>query len=419
MIKGSLADYRVMRCVGEGLYAKVFVARAIAKKRVKSKGVAERLVAIKQLKDNKDPFVEREIAVLKRLQCANVIAFEEAFRHRGRINVVFEYAQTDVLKALGNWKTGFPTAVVQQYSRQLFSGLEFCHRQGVLHRDIKPDNLLLCFGGDQKVDTKSEDTLSMLSLKICDFGCARVAKKVDGPLTAYIATRWYRAPELLRPLADQKLDHKDPEATRVYGAPADVWAAGCVVAEMAIGKALFPGSSDADQLAMVLKGGVKRTHKGGQIPKSVGTRLQGKLDDVGTDLIEKLLDLSQPHRLTASNALFHPYLCKKQKVQVRTGVLGRRRMSSSGELETPKSIATDIDDDSIAPQNTPGSTASDLANDFASPNEYASPNEFASPNDDAYRSDFFESRFNFDDEEIQEDFEMNLSAQEVADDSQL
>lgn len=95
----------------------------------------------------------------------------------------------------------------------------------IIHRDVKPENLLI---SDQGV------------LKLCDFGFARTTSKPGAKYTDYVATRWYRAPELL--VGDTQ-----------YGPSVDIWAVGCMFAEILNGQPLFPGESDIDQLYQMMK----------------------------------------------------------------------------------------------------------------------------------------------------------------------
>lgn len=90
---------------------------------------------------------------------------------------------------------------------------------------MKPENVLVSTNG---------------VVKLCDFGFARLATNTNEPLTDYVATRWYRAPELL--VGDQS-----------YGAGVDIWAVGCLFSEMMTGEPLFPGESDIDQLFLIVK----------------------------------------------------------------------------------------------------------------------------------------------------------------------
>ena len=103
------------------------------------------------------------------------------------------------------------------YVKQLVRSLELCHRNNIIHRDIKPENILIHPGSK-----------GMESLKICDFGVARFCGQQGQRLTGYVATRWYRAPELLLGQGS-------------YGQAVDMWAVGCIMAEIVDGRPLFPG----------------------------------------------------------------------------------------------------------------------------------------------------------------------------------
>lgn len=127
-------------------------------------------------------------------------------------------------KCFNNPFQGCPDELTQQITYQTLKGVAYCHSQGCLHRDIKPENILLTAEGQ---------------VKLCDFGFARMLSPGE-IYTDYVATRWYRAPELL--VGDTQ-----------YGTPVDVWAVGCVCAELIRGNALWPGRSDVDQLYLIRK----------------------------------------------------------------------------------------------------------------------------------------------------------------------
>lgn len=108
---------------------------------------------------------------------------------------------------------------------QILKGLAYMHSLDLIHRDIKPENILINSDG---------------SLKICDFGFTRLLPAASGDMTQYVATRWYRPPELLLGVSN-------------YEQSVDVWAAGCLFGEMIDGNALFPGESQIDQLYLIQK----------------------------------------------------------------------------------------------------------------------------------------------------------------------
>lgn len=135
---------------------------------------------------------------------------------------MFEFCEHTVLHELERHPQGCPDNLTKQITYQTLQGVAYCHRQGVVHRDIKPENILLTAKGQ---------------VKLCDFGFARMLNPGEN-YTDYVATRWYRAPELL--VGDTN-----------YGTPVDVWAIGCVFAELVRGDALWPGRSDVDQLYLI------------------------------------------------------------------------------------------------------------------------------------------------------------------------
>jgi cyclin-dependent kinase-like len=142
-----------------------------------------------------------------------------------RLYLVFEYIDKNLLEILEENSNGLDLQSVKNYIYQLLKAIEFCHRNNIIHRDIKPENLL--------IKPKTNE------LKICDFGFARHLKNTGAALTDYVATRWYRSPELL--------------LSPVYGKEVDMWAIGCIMGELINGDALFPGESEIDQLFCIQK----------------------------------------------------------------------------------------------------------------------------------------------------------------------
>lgn len=107
----------------------------------------------------------------------------------------------------------------------MVKALDFLHKNKILHRDVKPENLLLSKNG---------------VIKLCDFGFARGIKEDNYLYTDYVSTRWYRAPELL-------------VGDAAYNSSIDVWAIGCIFAEIFNGSPLFPGDSDLHTLQLILE----------------------------------------------------------------------------------------------------------------------------------------------------------------------
>ncbi|CAD6217106.1 GSCOCG00004673001-RA-CDS [Cotesia congregata] len=222
--------YENIEVVGEGSYGIVIKCR--------HRETGE-IVAIKKfLETEEDVHVRkmafREIRMLKKLRHDNLVNMIEVFRRRKRFYLVFEYLDHTVLDELEVSSNGLGPQVSRRYIFQVLRGLNFCHSNHIMHRDVKPENVLVSPNG---------------VIKLCDFGFARVITGNES-CTDYVATRWYRAPELL--IGDLR-----------YGKPVDVWAVGCLYAEMVSGDPLFPGVSDVDQLYQITRvlGGLCSKHQ--------------------------------------------------------------------------------------------------------------------------------------------------------------
>ena len=203
-------------------------------------------MAIKKFKatDDDDKFARtalREVKILRSMRHMNIVEMFDAFKRylsspwvpfnilrKGKLFLVFEFVDKNLLEVLRDcYPSGFDPALLQSTVSQIIRGIEFCHRQHVVHRDMKPENILM--------------NLSDKSVKICDFGLARsLPHDTRGPLTDYVATRWYRAPELL--IGDLN-----------YGTAVDIFAIGCVMAELADGDPLLPGDSELAQIYLISK----------------------------------------------------------------------------------------------------------------------------------------------------------------------
>lgn len=186
---------------------------------------------------------------------------------------------------------------VQYFVYQILRGLKFLHSAGILHRDLKPSNILVNSNCD---------------LKICDFGLSRgVEDEGEKTLTAYVVTRWYRAPEIML-------------ACKKYTSKVDVWAVGCIMAELVRRKVLFPGSDYLDQLRLIMDlvgtpkadeyDFVKSTRARDWIkkqkvkPRKSFASVFGRTSAEGQDLLAKMLEFDPEKRISVEQALNHPYM---------------------------------------------------------------------------------------------------------------
>ncbi|XP_067277002.1 cyclin-dependent kinase-like 1 isoform X1 [Pseudorasbora parva] len=217
----EMEKYEKISKIGEGSYGVVFKCR--------NKDTGQ-IVAIKKFVESEDdPIIKkialREIRMLKQLKHPNLVNLMEVFRRKRKLHLVFEYCDHTVLNELDRYPRGVPEHMVKSIIWQTLQAVNFCHKQNCIHRDVKPENILI---------TKHQ------VIKLCDFGFARILTGPCDYYTDYVATRWYRAPELL--VGDTQ-----------YGPPVDVWAVGCVFAELLSGAPLWPGKSDVDQLYLIRK----------------------------------------------------------------------------------------------------------------------------------------------------------------------
>jgi cyclin-dependent kinase-like len=284
------SKYEVIGIVGEGAYGVVY--------KCKNKDNGE-FVAIKKFKEVEDELVKktmtRELRVLQMLKHDNIVEYKEAFKRKGNLFLVFEYVDKNLLELLQEHPKGLDPSVIKKVIYQLCKAIRYLHELNIVHRDIKPENLL--------VD-------SNLKLKLCDFGFARTIKKNYEKLTDYVATRWYRSPELLI-------------TSGYYGPEVDYWAIGCIMGELADGDPLFPGDNEVDQLIVIqkvlgklpdhqyelfqgnpgLKGKVPDFSK----PETLERRYMGKLSKPAISFMKMLLNPDPKLRLKGDAIFAHPY----------------------------------------------------------------------------------------------------------------
>lgn len=191
------------------------------------------VVAIKKVLQDRR-YKNRELQIMQALSHPNIVELKNHFYTRGEredeifLNIVMNFFKDNLYKIIkqhSQLKQKIPPLLIKLYSYQLLRGLAFIHGKSVCHRDVKIQNIL--------IDPATH------RLAICDFGSAKIIQEGEQNLS-YICSRYYRAPELIL-------------GARFYGTKIDIWSTGCIIAEMLIGKPLFPGDSGVDQLVEIIK----------------------------------------------------------------------------------------------------------------------------------------------------------------------
>ncbi|XP_046805254.1 cyclin-dependent kinase 20 isoform X2 [Lucilia cuprina] len=215
--------YKMLEKIGEGVHGCVFKALDLQRNRT----VAIKKVALKNKFGNISLNTLREIKTLQLSKCEYIINILDLFPDLIGLSLVLEYMPETLYGKLKNELNPLSRQQVRKFSLMMLKGIEYLHSLDIIHRDIKPANLLI-----------SENEI----LKISDFGLARLyfPEEESRLYSPQVSTRWYRAPEIL--WGSQK-----------YGPPVDMWAAGCVIAEMLRGVPLFAGTTDIEQLALVIR----------------------------------------------------------------------------------------------------------------------------------------------------------------------
>eukprot|EP00105_Crassostrea_gigas_P008721 XP_011423389.1 PREDICTED: cyclin-dependent kinase 2 [Crassostrea gigas] len=217
-----MENFRKIEKIGEGTYGVVYKAQD------KTTG---QLVALKKIRlDTESEGVPstaiREISLLKELDQSCIVRLLDVVHSEQKLYLVFEYLNQDLKKYMDSCPaSGMPSSLIKSYMHQLLQGIAYCHSHRVLHRDLKPQNLLIDVEGN---------------IKLADFGLARAFGVPVRTYTHEVVTLWYRAPEILL-------------GSRFYSTPVDLWSLGCIFAEMMTRRALFQGDSEIDQLFRIFR----------------------------------------------------------------------------------------------------------------------------------------------------------------------
>lgn len=316
-LQDKVKRYEKIAFLGEGQFATVYKARdaetglIVAVKKIKVGSKAE-------AKDGVNRTAIREIKFLREIKHPNIIGLLDVFGYRSNISLVFDFMETDLEVIIKDMNIVLTQSHIKAYMIMTLKGLEFLHMNFILHRDLKPNNLLI---NDQGV------------LKIGDFGLARFFGSPNKVYSHQVVTRWYRAPELLF-------------GARIYATGIDIWAVGCILAELLLRVPFLPGESDLDQLSKIFQTLGTPTEEDwphvSTLPHFVTFKpnppipFQTIFTAAGNDLLDligRMLALNPLKRCACKEALMSPYFSNSPFPTPCSGLPRPSVVSSSGSSQ--------------------------------------------------------------------------------------
>ena len=260
---------------------------------------------------------------MKELKHENIVALHDVIHTENKLMLVFEYMDKDLKKHMDSRgdRGQLEPITIKSFMHQLLRGIAFCHENRVLHRDLKPQNLLINSRGQ---------------LKLGDFGLARAFGIPVNTFSNEVVTLWYRAPDVLL-------------GSRTYNTSIDIWSAGCIMAEMYTGRPLFPGTTNEDQLQKIFRlmgTPSERSWPGiSQFPEykanfqNYATQdfrmILPQIDQLGINLLGSMLQLRPEMRISASAALQHPWFNDLPQIQQQQQ-LRQQQQQQQQQLRTPQ-----------------------------------------------------------------------------------
>jgi serine/threonine protein kinase len=284
--------YQRLEKLGEGTYATVFKGKS---------RLGGEIVALKEIhldaEEGAPSTAIREISLMKELKHPNIVRLMDVIHTENKLTLVFEFMDQDLKKYMDTTARATHGALdvvaIRQFMFQLLRGIAYCHENRVLHRDLKPQNLLINKRG---------------ALKLGDFGLARAFGIPVNTFSNEVVTLWYRAPDVLL-------------GSRMYSTSIDIWSAGCIMAEMYTGRPLFPGTTNEDQLQKIFRMMGTPTEQTwpnvSQLPEFKPNQqyyppqtiyhILPTIDHLGLDLLNRMLQYQPQLRISAKDALNHAY----------------------------------------------------------------------------------------------------------------
>ncbi|KAK4582027.1 hypothetical protein RGQ29_025263 [Quercus rubra] len=268
-----VGDYLVGRQIGSGSFSVVWHARH----RVHGTEVAIKEIATGRLNKKLQESLMSEIFILKRINHSNIIRLHDIIEVPGKIHLVLEYCRGGDLSVYLQRNGRVPEAIAKQFMLQLAAGLQILRDNNLIHRDLKPQNLLLSTNNNNS------------TLKIADFGFAR-SLQPRGLAETLCGSPLYMAPEIMQ--------------LQKYDAKADLWSVGAILFQLVTGKTPFTGNNQIQLLQNIMR----------------STELHFPLDitDLSSDckdLCQKLLRRNPVERLTFEEFFNHPFLSQKQPAE--------------------------------------------------------------------------------------------------------
>ncbi|XP_078277475.1 cyclin-dependent kinase 6 [Rhinoraja longicauda] len=317
--EGSFSErYEPVAEIGEGAYGKVYKARD---RNNEGRFVALKKVRVQTGEEGMPLSTIREVAVLRQLESfehPNVVRLFDVCTvsrtdRETKLTLVFEHIDQDLTTYLEKApEPGVPPETIKDMMFQLLRGLDFLHSHRVVHRDLKPQNILVTSSGQ---------------IKLADFGLARIYS-FQMALTSVVVTLWYRAPEVLLQSS--------------YATPVDLWSVGCIFAEMFRRRVLFRGNSDVDQLGKIfdllglpseddwpIDVALPKNAFSTRSPQPIQDMVP-EINEPGKDLLLRFLTFNPGKRISAFNALSHQYFMDLEKYTENQNLCLSPNQSSSG-----------------------------------------------------------------------------------------